>query len=239
MYEEIYNLCAVRNAGTVFKNEVGVLPPRAQWICDLLDAKGLEYVVEEYPVVSVSGYNIILPGSSNRWGSCHHDIVNAESDNANDNSCSIINAIALKLLAPHINVAILDGEEFGGSGSGYLSYQMRQGHYGVIDWILNLELTGIGGKDFLICTSNPNEPLSQRVKTMFKCDQVRVPFNDSVIFRANGFDSIVINPLPRKEGGELDMSILYRCHSVEDSVDKISIDDMRIFTKEVLLPIVS
>ena len=82
-------------------------------------------------------------------------------------------------------------------------------------------------------------PLRQLVRSKFDCDIVRVPFNDSVIFRANGFDSIVINPLPRKEDGKLDMSVLFRCHSMADSVDKISIEDMKVFTEEVLLPIVS
>ena len=240
MYDEIYNLCDVKNAGTVFANEIGVPTPRVRWICELLESKGLEYSVESFPVPQDGdGYNIVLTGDSNKWITCHHDIVNKKSDNANDNSCSIINAIALKLLAPHINVAILDGEEFGGLGSSYLSYQMKQGHYGVVDWILNLELTGIGGKEFLICESNLDKPLSIRIREMFECEIVRVPFNDSFVFRANGFDSIVINPLPRKEDGELDMSILFRCHSMSDSVDKISIEDMKEFTEEVLLPIVS
>jgi hypothetical protein len=239
MYSEIYNLCKVRNVGNVFQNEIDVPTPRVQWIINLLKEKELDYTLDIFPIRESSGYNIILTGSSNKWVTCHHDIINPNSDNANDNSCSIINAIALKLLAPEINIAILDGEEFGGLGSNYLSYQMRQSHYGVIDYILNLELTGIGGKEFLICNSNLDKPLSQHVRSLFECDIVNVPFNDSVIFRANGFDSIVINPLPRKEDGTLDIKVLFRCHSIEDSVDKISIEDMKIFTEEVLLPIVS
>jgi hypothetical protein len=241
MYEAIYDLCKVRNAGSVFKNESGVLTPRVRWIADYLRTNfpEIEFEVEEFPMRAGSAYNVIMKGSSDKWVTCHHDIVNKDSDNAQDNSCSIINAIALKSLAPHINVAILDGEEFGGIGSQYLSYQMRQGDYGVVDYILNLELTGLGGKEFLICNSNLEGKLSKLVREKFECDIVRVPFNDSVIFRANGFDSIVINPLPRLEDGKLDMSPLFLCHSIKDSVDKISIEDMKIFTEEVLLPIVS
>jgi len=209
------------------------------WIIDLLLDNKIKFKLDEFPVIDGVGYNIIITGDSGKWITCHHDIVNPNSDNANDNSCSIINAIALKLQAPHINVAILDGEEPGGLGSEFLSYQMRQGHYGVVDWILNLELTGRGGKEFLICNSNLDMPLSMKVRTMFECEIVNVPFNDSVIFRANGFDSIVINPLPRKKNGELDMSILFLCHSMKDSVDKISIEDMKVFTEEVLLPLVN
>ncbi len=239
MYEEIYNLCSVKNKGSVFQNGSDKITPRVEWILNFLMDNKMPFILDEFPVKDGTGYNIILTGESGKWVTCHHDIVNPKSDNANDNSCSIINAISLKQLAPHINVAILDGEEPGGLGSNRLSSQMKAGDYGVIDWILNLELTGIGGKDFLICNSNMDKSLSKRVRDLFICDIIGVPFNDSVIFRKNGFDSIVINPLPRMENGKLDMSVLFRCHSMSDSVDKISIEDMKVFTEEVLLPIVS
>lgn len=242
IYEAIYDLCKQRNPGNVFKNGSGVLTPRVKWISEYLSQEhpDMEFTIDEFPVrEGISGYNIILRGDSSLWVTCHHDIVNPASDNAQDNSCSIINAIALKKLAPHVNVAILDGEEFGGLGSNRLSEQMLNDDYGAVKWILNLELTGLGGKDFLICNSNIEGELSQRVRSLFECDIIRVPFNDSVIFRKYGFDSIVINPLPRLEDGRLDLSVLRVCHSIHDSVDKISIDDMKKFTEEVLLPIVS
>ena len=62
-------------------------------------------------------FNIVLPGSSDKFVVAHHDIVNKDSDNANDNSCSVINALMIKKLRPEVNVVILDGEEFGGIGS--------------------------------------------------------------------------------------------------------------------------
>jgi len=241
MYSSIYDLCEVRNEGPVFDNEPGMATPRVIWICNFIESNfpDIDFELQDFQGGGTTCYNVILTGSSNKWVTCHHDIVNMNSNNAQDNSCSIINAIMLKSIAPHINVAILDGEEFGGIGSTYLSNKMLNGDYGVVDWILNLELTGLGGKEFLICSSNLDKPLSTKVRNLFKCDIVNVPFNDSVIFRSNGFDSIVINPLPRLDNGELDISILYICHSIEDTVDKISIEDMKIFTEEILLPIVS
>jgi len=240
IYKEIYNFCAVRNKGSIFQNETGCFTPRVKWILDLLDREGLDYEVDVFTTRETkAGFNIILRGSSERWVTAHHDIVNPHSDNANDNSCSVINAIALKMLVPEVNVAIIDGEEFGGLGSHRLSKNMKAGYYGVVEWILNLELTGIGGLDFLIGGNGFNGPLGQRIDSMFEFDIVSVPFNDSVIFRQHGFDSLVINPLPRKEDGELDMKILYRCHSMEDSVDKISPEDMKIFTEEILVPIIN
>ena len=240
-YREIYDLCRERNLGSVYANGESEYTPRVQWIINYLTTKlpHLPFEVDRFRVRGGWGYNIILKGDSGKWVTCHHDIVNLDSDNAQDNSCSIINSIALKELAPHINIAILDGEEVGGLGSHQLSNRLKSGEFGEVEWILNLELTGLGGKDFLICNSNPNGRLSELVKSLFKCDEVPVPFNDSVVFRKYGYDSIVINPLPRLESGELDMSILYLCHSPLDSVDKISIEDMKTFTEEVLLPIVS
>jgi len=100
MYKEIHNLCRVRNTGSVFSNEVGIPTPRVRWILDLLDSNGMEYELDEFTPLPDRGsvgsaYNIVLTGESDRWVTCHHDIVNPHSDNAQDNSCSIINAIAL------------------------------------------------------------------------------------------------------------------------------------------------
>lgn len=239
MYEEIYNLCAVKNEGTVYSNGYDKITPRVQWILDLLTDNDMPFELKQFPVKDGIGYNILLLGDSDKWVTCHHDIVNPKSDNANDNSCSVINAIALKQLAPHINVAILDGEELKGLGSENLSQQMIAGDYGVVDWILNLELTGLGGKEFFIGSSGIDGKLGELICSQFECDILNVPFNDSVVFRKYGFDSLVINPLPRKEDGKLDTEVLFRCHSMEDSVDKISTEDMKIFTEEVLLPLVS
>ena len=61
--------------------------------------------------------------------------------------------------------------------------------------------------------------------------------NDSKILRGQGIDSININPTPSLEDGELDLSPLNLCHSLSDSVDKISQSDMKTYVEEVLVPI--
>jgi len=228
--------------GSVFKNELIEPTPRVRWILDLLTAEGLEYELDifSFDERGFSIFNIILKGTSNKWVTAHHDIVNPASDNANDNSCSVINAIALKKLKPEVNVAIIDGEEFGGLGSTRLSLQMLDGQYCDVEWILNLELTGKGGKEFFIGNGGHDKILGTRVTTMFdECEILNVPFNDSLIFRNHGFDSIVINPLPRKEDGEFETGMLWNCHQMKDSVDTIDPEDMKIFTEEVLVPLVS
>ena len=177
----------------------------------------------------------------------HHDIVNPNIDNANDNSASVINAIMIKKLMPHINVVLLDGEEFGGLGSQRVSDQINDGYFGTIDWVLNLELTGKGGKYFFI--GNYPGKLSNHIKSIFDCPITSTPYNDSVTFRKNGIDSVVINPIPPLNEGKssvkwdndtyLDFSMLYNCHSSKDTIDTIDINDMKDFVEDVVLKILA
>jgi hypothetical protein len=192
-------------------------------------------------------FNIILKGSSKRMVVAHHDIQNPNIDNANDNSASVINAISLKKLRPNLNVVLLDGEEMGGIGSTRLSKQIKNGDFGQIEWVLNLELTGKGGRYFFI--GNYPGPLYERIKKIFNCPVVNTPFNDSVIIRNYNIDSCVINSLPPLPEGEkssikfddstyLDYRYLYHCHNEKDNLNSISVNDMKEFTEEVVLKII-
>jgi hypothetical protein len=292
IYSKIYDFCKVRNAGSFFLN--GPEPtPRVKFICDLLTQLQIPYEVDRFEDELEPGiflYNVILKGTSPHWVVAHHDIFNPNSENANDNSCSIINAIALKKQKPDVNVCFTDGEEFGGIGAQRLSDQLLSGELGNFDWILNLELTGLGGENFFI--GKYPGPLQSKIIRLFNPPITHTPFNDSVIFRKNGIDSCVINPLPEiqtqqfeveeetkendkeqeeifdfdtleftyypknprhsfkpykplnniletPEGKQLDKSILWRCHSMEDNVQKISVEDMENFVEKILIPIVT
>lgn len=255
MYNKIYDFCKVRNKGNCFQN--GETPQdRVLFILDLLKSEGIEYELDIFKPnrptsTNCSFFNIILKGTSDKMVVAHHDIVNPTTDNANDNSCSVINAIMLKKLKPELNVVLTDGEEFGGIGSQRLSEQILDGKFGNIPWVLNLELTGKGGEYFFI--GDYPGPLFDHIKTLFDCPVVRTPFNDSVIFQKNGIDSVVINPIPPireateddlkdkynviYKGMVLDFKMLYNCHSPKDTIDTISPDDMKEFVEKVLIKI--
>jgi len=200
----------------------------------------------EPKIVTKYYYNIMLKGTSDKMLCAHHDIVNPRSDNANDNSASVINAIMAKKLRPDINVVIVDGEEIGGKGSKHAAQQVKDGEWGTIKWVLNLELTGSGGETFFISTTQKTSALADSIKEIFKCPTVSAPFNDSYSFIAQGIDSVNINPLPTTEtktstmhkGKYLQMDMLWNCHSMRDSLSTISPDDMKIFTEKVICPIV-
>ena len=105
-------------------------------------------------------------------------------------------------------------------------------------------MTGAGGSTFFI-GDYPGK-LSDHIRGIFDCPIISTPFNDSVIFRDHGIDSVVINPLPiltegtsRVKWGEdyLDYSLLYNCHSSRDTLATISTKDMQTFVEEVLVKI--
>ena len=246
MYNKIYDFCKVRNLGGVYSN--GDKPtPRVEFLMQLLESEGIDFELDIYQSRGNTCFNLILKGDSDRMVVAHHDIVNPNIDNANDNSASVINAIMIKKLMPHINVVLLDGEECGGLGSQRVSDQINDGYFGTIDWVLNLELTGKGGKYFFI--GNYPGKLSDHIKSIFDCPITNTPYNDSVTFRKNGIDSVVINPIPPLNEGKssvkwdndtyLDFSMLYNCHSSKDTIDTIDINDMKEFTEDVVLKILA
>lgn len=254
MYSKIYDFCEVRNFGDVFENTEDPTP-RVKFIMELLDEANIDYVLDtfvkkdKYAMFidnAVTCHNIIMKGTSNRMVVAHHDVNNCHIDNANDNSCSVINAIMTKKLMPELNVVLTDGEEFGGLGANRVSQQIEEGYFGDIEWVLNYELTGKGGKHFFIGDYPGN--LTDHIQSLFACPIVRTPFNDSVTFIKNGIDSVVINPLPPLPKGEvspvewnedtyLDYSMLYNCHSAKDSIMTICVDDMKEFVEEIALKI--
>jgi len=246
MYNKIYDFCKVRNIGGTYSNS-NEPTPRVQFLMQLLESEGMDYELDTYQSRGNTCYNIILKGDSDRMVVAHHDIVNPNIDNANDNSASVINAIMIKKLKPEINVVLLDGEECGGLGSQRVSDQINDGYFNTIDWVLNLELTGKGGKYFFI--GNYPGRLSDHIKSIFDCPITNTPYNDSVTFRKNGIDSVVINPIPPLNEGKssvkwnddtyLDFSMLYNCHSSKDTISTISVDDMKEFVEDVVIKILA
>lgn len=232
IYNELYNFCKVRDENrTSYSN-------RAKYLVDLLTRLGIEHKVVRTKSLRYNKYfyNIFCFGSSPKFLSCHYDVVNINADNANDDSASIINAIAYKLKNPSIGLLILDGEEppYMGAGSTMAAKYLKTNGINV-QWILNLELTGVG-KTFFI--DNANVSLGNNIENEFECIRISTPFNDAMIFREFGFNSTVLTTIDLKPNGEPDFSVLYTSHSVQDSVDKMSLEDMRNFVDNTLDKIV-
>ena len=242
----IYDFCKARNIGPTYMNG-DKRTPRVNFILDLLEKNNIPYEIDEFLIekFDCKGFNIILRGDSKRMVIAHHDIVNPNSDNANDNSASVINAIYLKSIFPEVNVVITEGEEVGFIGARRLGEQILEGKFGEIEWVLNLELTGKGGTNFFI--GNYPGVLFERIKSIFNPPSMRTPGNDCLPLISMGIDTTVVNPLPisqeesllENENGFLDVNMLGKCHSEIDNLDNISVEDMKKFVEDILIPIVS
>ena len=238
IYPLIWNLCEVKNRGTCLENG-RTIPPRAAWIVRTLEMLGIRYELDPWEEGGTLCWNVYVSGrgQSPLALMAHHDIVNPRSDNANDNSASIINLIALKLLRPEVELIFTDGEEVGGWGARRWAGLVQEGLRSRPEWVLNLELTGKGGESFFI-GDDKEGPLKGYLVGEHGAATLRVPFNDSVVLRREGIDSCVINPLPIDENGRFETWRLARCHSLQDTVDEVSTEDMRLFVERVLVPIV-
>ena len=242
----ISDFCKARNKGPAYMNG-NEMTPRIKFIIGLLEENKIPYEIDEFLIekFDCKGFNIILRGDSKRMVIAHHDIVNSNSDNANDNSASVINAIYLKSIFPGVNVVITEGEEVGFIGAKRLGEQILEGKFGEIEWVLNLELTGKGGTNFFI--GNYPGVLFERIKSIFNPPSMRTPGNDCLPLISMGIDTTVINPLPisqeesllENENGFLDVNMLSKCHSEIDDLNNICIDDMKKFVEDILIPIVS
>jgi hypothetical protein len=239
IYGRLKEFCETKNEGTAYRN--GTKPtPRVLWIMSLLDELGIDYELDEWVLTTERRmWNLYLHSVVEKPLAlmAHHDIVNPESDNANDNSASVINAIAAKLERPDLLVVLTDGEEVGGLGAARYARLVLDRLQPRPQWVLNLELTGRGGKSYFI-GDDIEGPLKRYLLDQHESTTVRVPFNDSVTLRKYGIDSVVINPLPLDEHGEFELWRLNRCHSMEDTLDEVSYHDMQEFVESVVLPIV-
>jgi hypothetical protein len=182
-------------------------------------------------------YNIVLPGKSSTMLIAHHDIKNPDIDNCNDNSASIINLIALKLLMPDTTIVFTDGEELGGIGADRLATMIKAGEYGSIRWVVNLELTAVGGTNFIV--GRKRNSLFNYIRETFECE----PFDDTMarsdasILHEKGIQSCVITTLPKVDGKN-NYGLINYCHGKMDTIGLANYDDMKEFVEKVLVKLV-
>ena len=257
----LQEFCNVKAVGTCMNNPKEELPPRVRWIVRKCEEFGFEYSIDHWTEESFPLYNIYLYGEGPLMLIAHHDIHNPDSENANDNSASIVNALLLKTLNPNVPICFTDAEEFGLLGAKRLANLMlnkkNEKFAPHAMSVLNLELTGRGGEYFFVGRNKGKRALiSEFIASIFDNPTYSVPLNDSVILEEMGIDCCVINPLPPMseeqksetigyidenpivyKGEHLDKNVLYLCHSTEDTVSKCSNKEMKEFITEVLYPI--
>lgn len=187
--------------------------------------------LNENIVVYANGFDAKRPS---RVLMAHYD-VNTESklhDNANDNGASII--ILLEYLEEsifpsdkNILVVFTDGEEFGGQGAKAFSKQALEGIHGQIEWVLNLDVVGVGNK---IVFENIKSNLRNKVEELLGNDIgfIRMPPNDAMYMRNSGIDAICLSVIPDKYWNQETQTLLVtpehwsNLHNEKDSWETIS-----------------
>jgi hypothetical protein len=186
----------------------------------------------------------------------HHDIVNVHSENAQDNSASICNLLHLCNIIleneksvslnkkPNKRIIILftDGEECGGKGAIRFAEKVKDGCYGEISNVVNLELTGLGSEVWINNYSKTNNETNEKLTSILKEDNKELfvkgcPFNDAIPLQNNGIDSVCIGILPIEEAKGSTRNTWNLCHSLEDKFDKTNGEDMNKFV-EVLYKLI-
>jgi hypothetical protein len=229
IYNEIFNFCKIRDENRKKYSN------RAKYIIDLLDRLGIKHKVIRsfHNSYKKYFYDIFCFGSSDKFLSAHYDVVNIHADNANDDSASVINCIAYKLINPSVNIILLDGEEppYMGAGSDMASNYLKKNGIQA-KWIFNLELTGVGKRFFI---DNVKTSLAEGIIKNFPDVLVTsTPFNDAVVFRSNGIISNVTTTFDLDDKGKPDLSHLWVSHGLGDSANKMKPEDMKSFVENVV-----
>lgn len=156
----------------------------------------------------------------------HHDINNPTSDNCQDNSASVINLLELAnriiesgkdSLTSNVLISFTDAEEFGGKGAARLGDQINEGVYGNVKYCVNSELTALGGSLWMESGLNGHETIKSKLEDLdLEIEYKHTPFNDSVILRYKGIESICFGILPENEIESSFPKTWALCHREDD-----------------------
>ena len=266
-YELLSEMIHVRNYRRSHQSNFSPFTPRTMFIINTLNAIGMQY---ELDIFDDAGYdlfdydneklvNIIVKFGSKSGQpaivfSAHHDIVKSDSQNCQDNSASVCNLLHLcaklkeytygennTLLEQRpVIIVFTDKEECGGVGARRMSGRLLRGDLGKFEYIINLELTGLG-KSLWIDRFNFQEPSDEKTPVMLKFDSeigvenysdVKTPFSDATIFRRCGIDAICIGILPEEQIKNIKKEkpeTWNLCHDANDTIDKCNATDMESF----------
>lgn len=157
----------------------------------------------------------------------HHDIVNPNSDNCQDNSASVANLLDLARkikeeqpeLSKNVYIIFLDCEETGGRGAAHNAKMIKEGKYGEVTFIANSELTAVGDTIWMESSYNSlSTPYMEKAKELVDgIVDKRCPPSDAMYYRSNGIQqAICFGILPQEEAEAGFPSTWGLCHSSAD-----------------------
>lgn len=229
---------------------------KAMFIIDILSKIGIKFRVDVFPY----GYatdshrliNIIAEPNPEVKGPAlvfcaHHDVMNVRSENCQDNGASVCNLLRLVSLihqspqeSQRTVVLFSDCEESGARGAKQFCDKAKYDKatrlithpvFGEISAVVNLELTGLGKNIWSDCGNNQNDiELHKKLEKINKksISKFNTPPSDVIAFRNKQFPALCIGTLP--DSDLKDKTTWRLCHSMEDTFEKCSREDMQEFT---------
>jgi hypothetical protein len=254
-YEYLSEMTAIRSEFNSRKPQVNPINSRVAYILSELEELGVEFEKDIFQAAKPTIYaltpnyiNIYVNFQASKKTDstivflAHHDVVNVSSENCNDNTASVCNLLHLcgilkeKELKHNVVVAFTDAEEICShdySGSARLGELINSDAFGNVLFAINLELTANGGEIYYDHYDKKSKLSKHLEKTADEIYNVQTPFNDSVVLRKRGIDSICIGTLTTKEM----LKVVYGgfcptwglCHKKEDTFEKANGDEMSDF----------
>jgi len=250
-YEILDGLCKVKNLSSSALGKENPITPRLNYIIDccldmgLNNQMHLDIFVDSSDTSGVRKYaNLELTfgeGDLITMFVAHHDVNNPNSQNCQDNSASVSNLLSL---VEHLSentpnnkvmVVFTDCEEFGGEGAKRLSDRINENTFGEVQYIVNLELTANGQNFWHDGAMLIESALMDALEDSKEFYRARTPFNDSVVFRNNGIDSICIGTLNDDNMNQVREKNYCKtwavCHKLHDEFDQAVAEDMDNFVE--------
>lgn len=249
----LVGLCQVKNESSSLIAKENPITPRVNYIIDTILDLGLydkvnmdTYLDGSDKTESLFYLNVELTFDMGTETSimfvAHHDVNNHRSDNCQDNSASVSNLLAL---ADHfqnnppektVRIVFTDCEEFGGEGAGQLSRKIINGDFGIVEYVVNLELTA-NGRNLWADSENftTESPLLTLLNEKADFYSAKTPFNDSVVLRRHEIDSVCIGSLTDRDMAEVKgrgyCKTWALCHKLDDTINEAVADDMDNFVE--------
>ncbi len=263
-YQYLQEFCKIKSQNFYTKLQDNWNTPRTDYIIQELKNIGVDYETDVFSFQGVSMGNIyVFFNSKNQDNSetalflAHHDINNSLSENCQDNSasvCHLLNFCSLLKdleLDKNIIVAFTDGEELVNmfnSGAGVIGKKFKDGikPFCDITYAINLELTG-KGKNIWYEKNRGINFFSSKIVDIFKEKipntlEFYTPYNDSYALRNYGINSLCIGCLDDDNIIQLQQGLYPKtwklCHSIDDTIEKVSEEDMDYFVSDVLMKLI-
>lgn len=171
-------------------------------------------------VVMAKGFDVNRP---TRFLMAHYDVMNMQSENANDNTAGllvILQYLKDRTFPEHCNIVAVftDAEEKGALGAYFLSQSIKEGRFGDVEFVLNLDVVARG---HTVVTENAPSALGQRLEHL-GVRRIFIPYNDSYPLRAEHIDSVVL--CSGHAWGDLDPWLTI--HTDKDTYDSLDIPSM-------------